>query len=38
VGGGLLEFFEYVALDVKGQVVQLKYSYHWQDANGVLSF
>ncbi|PKO21411.1 MAG: hypothetical protein CVU38_14935 [Chloroflexi bacterium HGW-Chloroflexi-1] len=34
--GGLLEFFEYVALDERGQSVRLKYSYHWQAANGVL--
>lgn len=33
---GLLEFFEYVALDVQGYVVRLGYSYHWQDAEGRL--
>ncbi len=33
---GLLEFFEYVALDVRGHVVRLGYSYHWQDADGLL--
>ena len=34
--GGLLELFEYVALDVGGQVARLKYAYHWQDADGLL--
>lgn len=33
---GLLEFFEYVALDMQGYVVRLGYSYHWQDADGRL--
>ena len=34
--GGSLELFEYVALEAGGQVVRLKYSYHWQNAEGVL--
>ena len=34
--GGLLELFEYIALDVEGQVTRLKYAYHWQDADGLL--
>ena len=34
--GGALELFEYVALEAGGQVVRLKYSYHWQNAEGVL--
>ena len=34
--GGLIELFEYVALDVGGQVARLKYAYHWQNANGLL--
>ena len=35
--GGLLELFEYVALDSGGQVARLKYAYHWQDADGRLA-
>lgn len=34
--GGSLELFEYVALEAGGHVVRLKYSYHWQNAEGVL--
>ena len=35
--GGLLELFEYVALDSGRQVTRLKYAYHWQDADGSLA-
>ncbi|MBE9508642.1 MAG: hypothetical protein IMY86_11405 [Chloroflexi bacterium] len=34
--GGLLELLEYVALNIEGQVARLKYSYHWQNKNGIL--
>ncbi len=34
--GGLLELFEYVALDAGGQVTRLKYGYHWQNVNDLL--
>ncbi len=34
--GGLLELFEYVALDIGGQIARLKYAYHWQGADGLL--
>ncbi len=34
--GGSLELFEYLALDADEQIARLKYSYHWQDANGLL--
>ena len=34
--GGQLELFEYIALDVQEQIVRLKYSYHWQSADGLL--
>lgn len=34
--GGLLELFEYVALNASEQIARLKYSYHWQSANGSL--
>jgi len=34
--GGQLELFEYVALDAQEQISRLKYSYHWQDADGIL--
>jgi hypothetical protein len=34
--GGVLELFEYVILDAQEQIVRLKYSYHWQSADGHL--
>ena len=34
--GSTLELFEYVAPDAGGQAVRLEYSYHWQNAEGVL--
>jgi hypothetical protein len=34
--GGELEFFEYIALDAQEQITRLKYSDHWQNADGLL--
>ena len=34
--GGLLELFEYVTINRNGDIVRLKYSYHWQDMDGQL--
>jgi hypothetical protein len=34
--GGQLELFEYIALDTQEQLSRLKYSYHWQNANGLV--
>ena len=35
--GGQLELFEYVALDAQELITRLKYSYHWQSADGLLA-
>jgi hypothetical protein len=34
--GGQLDLFEYIALNSQEQLVRLKYSYHWQSADGLL--
>jgi len=34
--GGTLELFEYVTLDAQERILRLKYSYHWQNAEGLL--
>jgi hypothetical protein len=34
--GGQLDLFEYIALNSQEQLLRLKYSYHWQSADGLL--
>jgi hypothetical protein len=34
--GGELELFEYIALNAQEQITRLKYSSHWQNADGLL--
>jgi len=34
--GGQLDLFEYIALNSQEQLLRLKYSYHWQSADGQL--
>jgi hypothetical protein len=34
--GGQLELFEYIVWEAQEQVARLKYSYHWQSADGLL--
>jgi hypothetical protein len=34
--GGQVDLFEYIALDAQEQLIRLKYSYHWQSADGLL--
>jgi hypothetical protein len=33
--GGQLDLFEYIALNSQEQLLRLKYSYHWQSADGL---
>ena len=34
--GAQVDLFEYITLDAQEQLVRLKYSYHWQSADGLL--
>ena len=34
--GAQIDIFEYVTLDAQEQLIRLKYSYHWQTADGLL--